>query len=89
MAKRYQKNHTPISAEQRHQWVMERKALVGRIIGATHEEWHDNKNAEFRGCIVKQHIDGSMYELQLMDGSTRFASHHKSSGNWSWWQDRN
>ncbi len=90
MVKRYQKNHTSISAEDRHQWALERKALEGRIIGLTPEEFgHPKWNEEFRGCLVKQHINGSMYELQLINGSTKFASHHKSSGTWSWWEERN
>jgi len=76
-----------MTAEQRAQFVKERRNIVGKLL--TQEG--------FQGALVIEHVRGSQYVLRLPNGQEIFASHKKQKGQgegaltqagWRVWEDR-
>jgi hypothetical protein len=76
------------TAKERHQWTIEREALVGSLI--TQEG--------FEGALVTKHVRGSQYLVRLPDGQEVYMSHKKQRGQahrepltpagWKLWEEQ-
>ena len=77
------------STEDRARWAAERRALEGTLI---------TQEGTFEGAMVMEHIHGSQYLVELVDGTEVYASHKKSKDKdrnpnfsfqgWQLWEDR-
>jgi len=86
---RRQRNNR-LSADQRAEYVRQRRELIGTLV----------TQKGFEGALVIEHIRGSQYLVRLPDGREIYMSHKKpryqpeadtflTEGGWSPWVERN
>jgi len=66
-----------VSPELRQRFSVERKQLIGIKIN----------EGQYKNCIVKDHVNGSLYELINESGVSFFAKHNKNKNQWEEWKD--
>ena len=77
-----------LTPEQRYQFALERRELVGKVL--LQEGWE--------GALVVEHVRGSQYVVKLSNGEEIFASHKKqknetgdaafTKAGWRKWEER-
>lgn len=79
--------HIPTTAEERDEWSRERRAIVGKKI---------TQRGKFEGALIKKHVRGSLYIVEVLDGQEMYAHHKKQKtlggdelgAGWRDWEKR-
>tara|TARA_Y100001973_G_C5199584_1_gene336663 strand:- start:382 stop:1017 length:636 start_codon:yes stop_codon:yes gene_type:complete len=79
--------HIPTTADERTEWSRERRAIVGKRI---------TQPGKFEGALIKEHIRGSLYIVEVLDGQEMHAHHKKQKtlggdelgAGWRDWEKR-
>ena len=85
--KRRKSGRKRLTAEERADFVRQRRELIGKLI--IQDGWE--------AAIVVEHIRGSQYLVRFPDGTEKFASHKKQKGKgndgliragWQLWEEK-
>ena len=79
--------HIPTTANERTEWSRERREIVGKKI---------TQSGKFEGALIKEHIRGSLYIVEVLDGQEMYAHHKKQKtlggdelgAGWRDWEKR-
>jgi len=81
------RQHIPTTAEERDEWARERRAIVGKKI---------TQPGKFEGALIMEHVRGSLYIVEVLDGQEMYAHHKKQKtlggdelgAGWRDWEKR-